>query len=132
MKRVALLFPMALFACGDDGGSGTPIDAAGSGSDAGSAAKVMTVTCPATPDATVTTVNTTDAFMPMNTTISVGGTVKFVMSTMHNVEPNPIAAMSDPGTRVDYGETKCLKFSAAGTYGIYCATHSFAGTITVQ
>lgn len=70
--------------------------------------------------------------MPMTTTIAVGGVVKFIMSTTHNVVPNPIAPMSDPGTTVDYGETKCLRFDQAGAFGIYCATHSFAGTITVQ
>jgi plastocyanin len=100
--------------------------------DAAMAAKVVAVTCPATPAATVMTTNAVDAFMPMNTTISVGGVVRFVMSTNHNLEPNPIAPMSDPATRVDYGETKCLRFDAAGAYGIYCAAHSFAGTITVQ
>jgi plastocyanin len=131
MKRFALLFPLALFACGDDGGTGTPVDSAGSNTDM-SSATVMSVTCPGTPNATVMTVNTTDAYMPMATTIPVGGVVKFMMSSLHNVEPNPIAATTDPGTRVGYGETKCLKFTAAGTYGIYCATHSFAGTITVQ
>jgi plastocyanin len=131
MKRIALLFPMMLVACGDDGGTQTPVDSGGSGVDM-AAAKVVSVTCPATPAATVTTTNAVDAFMPMNSTISAGGVVRFVMSTNHNVEPNPIAAMSDPATRVDYGETKCLRFDAPGTYGIYCAAHSFAGTITVQ
>lgn len=126
-----MLLPLAVVACGDDGGTGMPIDSAGSGMDM-AAAKVVAVTCPATPAATVTTVNSTDAYMPMNTTISVGGVVRFVMSSGHNVEPNPIAPSSDPATRVDFGETKCLRFDAAGTYGIYCSTHSFAGTITVQ
>lgn len=133
MNKLATLFPMLLVAaCGDDGGTGTPVDSGGSNMDAGSAAKVVAVACPATPAATVMTVNGTDSFMPMNTTISTGGVVKFVMSTLHNVEPNPIAPMSDPNTRVNFGETKCLRFDAAGAYGIYCTTHSFAGTITVQ
>jgi plastocyanin len=133
MKQLAIVVSMLLTACGDDGGTGTPpVDSGGSNMDAAMAAKVVAVTCPATPAATVMTTNAVDAFMPMNTTISVGGVVRFVMSTNHNLEPNPIAAMSDPATRVDYGETKCLRFDAAGTYGIYCAAHSFAGTITVQ
>lgn len=132
MKSLVMLLPIALFACGDDGGSSPPVDSAGGGDGSGSAAKVVAVTCPATPAATVMTVNLTDSFMPMNTTISVGGVVKFVMATTHNVAPNPIAPMSDPGTVVNFGETKCLRFDAAGAYGIYCTTHSFAGTITVQ
>jgi plastocyanin len=132
MTRLAILVPILVAACGDDGGSQTPIDSGGSNMDAGSAAKVVAVACPGTPAATVTTTNAVDAYMPMNTTISAGAVVRFVMSTMHNVEPNPIAAMSDSATRVDYGETKCLRFDVAGTYGIYCAAHSFAGTITVQ
>lgn len=130
MHKLALLISL-LAACGDDGGTGTPIDAAGSNVDS-APAKVVTVTCPATPAATVTTTNTVDAFVPAATTIPVGGVVKFVMSSLHDVAPNPIAAMSDPATVVDFGQTKCLRFDAAGTYGIYCTTHSFAGTITVQ
>ncbi len=129
--KALLLVPMIHVGCGDDGGTGMPMDSGGSNVDM-AAAKVVAVTCPATPAATVMTVNTTDAFMPMNTTISAGGVVRFVMSTLHNVEPNPIAAMSDPATRVNFGETKCLRFDVVGTYGIYCTTHSFAGTITVQ
>lgn len=132
MKRLAILVPFLVAACGDDGGTGMPVDSGGSNMDAGSAAKVVEVTCPGTPAATVTTTNAVDAYMPMNTSISAGGVVRFVMSTMHNVDPNPIAPMSDPATRVDYGETKCLRFDVAGTYGIYCTAHSFAGTITVQ
>ncbi|MFN0250317.1 MAG: hypothetical protein ACKV2T_25790 [Kofleriaceae bacterium] len=132
MKLFVIVVSMLLVACGDDGGTGMPpVDSGGSNVDS-MAAKVVAVACPATPAATVTTTNAEDRYVPMNTTISVGGIVRFVMSTNHNLEPNPIAPMSDPATRVDYGETKCLRFDAAGTYGIYCATHSFAGTITVQ
>ena len=70
--------------------------------------------------------------MPAATTIPVGGVVKFVMSSLHDVAPNPIAPMSDPATVVPFGQTKCLRFDAAGAYGIYCEAHSFAGTITVS
>ena len=131
MMKLAIVISLVTAACGDDGGIQAPVDSGGSGVDM-AAAKVVAVTCPATPAATVMTTNATTAFMPMMTTIPVGGVVRFVMSSLHNVEPNPIAPMSDPATRVGFGETKCLRFDAAGAYGIYCTTHSFAGTITVQ
>ncbi|HEY4178879.1 MAG TPA: hypothetical protein VGM90_18660 [Kofleriaceae bacterium] len=143
MKRTLVLLAF-LGACstGSTGsGSGSGSDAnpgSGSGSadaaiDAATVSHVKTVTCPVTP--APPEVDTQDANMrydPMNTTIAVGGVVKFVMSPLHDVAPNPIAALHDPGTVVDFGATACLEFDAPGTYGIYCTTHSFAGTITVQ
>jgi plastocyanin len=120
---------VAMAACGDDGG-GTVADAA-VGMD-GPTNKVVEIGCPATPAATVMTVNTTDAYMPMATpAVPVGGIVKFVMSTFHNVAPTPIGT-SDPGLEVGFGATKCLKFNSPGTFGFFCTAHSFAGTITVQ
>ena len=77
------------------------------------------------------TVDATDAYMPMTTMIAAGGIVKFVMSLAHDVSPNTIGT-SDPVLAVDFGQTKCLKFNTAGTYGFFCQAHSFAGTITVQ
>ena len=93
--------------------------------------KVVEIACPASPAATVMTVNGTDSYMPMATTVSVGAVVRFVMSTFHNVAPNTIGT-SDPGLMVGFGATKCLKFNAAGTFSFFCTSHSFAGTVTVQ
>jgi plastocyanin len=144
MKRTLVLVAF-LGACttGSTGsGAGSGSDASsGSGSGSADAAvdappavsHVKTVTCPVTP--APLEVHTQDANMrydPINTNIAVGGVVKFVMSPLHDVKPNPIAPLHDSGTEVDFGATTCLEFDAPGTYGIYCSTHSFAGTITVQ
>ena len=122
---LALLFTLA--ACSDS--SSTP-DAA-SQSDA-AAATVTTVTCPATPAATVTATDGIDTtFSPKMTSITVGQVVKFTMPSTHNVVPNP-PSMTDPGLMVNFNETKCLMFTKAGTFSFKCGPHSFAGTVTVQ
>jgi plastocyanin len=44
----------------------------------------------------------------------------------------PDDTMSDPGLRVNYGETKCLMFTLKGTFGFHCVPHLFTGTVVVQ
>lgn len=143
MKRTLVLLAF-LGGCstGDTGsGAGSGSDAntgSGSGSadaavDAAIVSHVKTVACPVSPPPPE--VHTADANMrydPINTPIAIGGVVKFVMSPLHDVKPDPSAALRDPGTDVDFGATACLEFDAAGVYGIHCSTHSFSGTITVQ
>lgn len=125
----SFFFVLAIAACGgDDGGNNVQMDARPV--DA-TVAKVFEVGCPATPAATVTTTNTVDAYSPMASTVSVGGIVKFALSSSHNAAPNTLTT-SDPALTVDFGATKCLKFNATGTYGFFCTVHGFAGTITVQ
>ena len=116
---VALLITLA--ACSDSS-SNTP-DAA--------AATVTTVTCPATPAATITAMDGTNAFMPTGVSISVGQVVKFTMPGTHNVVPNPLKP-TDAGLQVNFNETKCLMFTKAGSFGFYCMPHGFPGTVTVQ
>lgn len=130
MKKSFLLGVLvAMTACGDDGGGMTVmadamVDAV--------PAKVVEIGCPLTPAATVMSTDANDtSYMPMATMIAAGGIVKFVMSPTHDAAPNPITT-SDPALTVDFGETKCLKFNTPGTYGFYCTTHAFAGTVTVQ
>jgi plastocyanin len=95
-------------------------------------ATVMTVTCPATPDAMVTSSNSNDSsYTPKTTTINVGQVVQFVMSSSHNVAPSP-AGMTDTGLMVGFGGTACLMFTKAGTFDFYCTTHSFTGTVVVH
>ena len=126
MKRFAFA-ALVLAACGgDDGGMTTQMDAPMMNMN-----KVQTVTCPTTADATVTTTSTVDAYMPMTQTVPRNAVVKFTMAGTHDVAPNTIGT-SDPGLVVGFGQTKCLKFTEAGTFGFFCSAHSFAGTITVQ
>jgi len=125
---LALLISLA--ACGGDAPSGGTPDAKPMGDAA--VASVVAVTCPASAPTVTTTSNTdTAVYMPMSTTVSVGGIVKFVMPSMHNVAPNPIKP-TDDGLKVDFGATKCLQFNKAGTFNFFCSNHSFAGSITVQ
>src|ERR1044072_4061179 len=128
MKRL-LLAALVLAACGGDDGGGTTTDARPA--DTGATNKVQTVTCPTTADATVMTTDASSSYMPMTTTVPKGAVVKFVTSPTHDVAPNTIGT-SDPGLVVGFGQTKCLKFTESGTFGFYCTTHSFSGTITVQ
>jgi plastocyanin len=53
------------------------------------------------------------------------------MASTHNVAPNT-TKVTDPGLSVDFGGTKCLMFTKAGTYSFLCTAHSFTGTIVVQ
>ena len=129
MTRLVLATLLVAACGGDDGGGGTPDAAMADGMM--NTNKVQAVTCPATVDATVTTESAVDAYMPMTTTVPVNGIVKFEMVGAHNVAPNTLTT-TDPGLAVNFGETKCLKFTAAGTFGFFCTPHGFTGTITVQ
>ena len=128
MTRLALA-ALLLAACDTGGGGGGTADAPKM-IDANTN-KVQAVTCPATVDATVTAESTGFSYMPMSTTIPINGIVKFVMPSAHNVQPNTVSP-SDPGLSVNFGETKCLKFTTAGTFSFFCGPHGFAGTVTVQ
>lgn len=127
MTRFAVL-ALLLAACGD-GGGGTPVDAPPM-ADAPTGT-VLTVTCPGTPDAMVGISAGGLAYDPMTQTVSLNAVVKFVMTATHDAKPNPLTT-TDPGLTVGFGETKCLKFTAAGTFGFFCTAHGFSGTITVQ
>jgi plastocyanin len=130
MIRFALAVLLVAACGGDDGGGMVPIDAAKVIDAAPPANKVTTVTCPTTPAATVMTTNASNSYMPMATTVPVDGVVRFVNSSEHDVAPNPIAAMTDPGLVVGFGQTKCLKFTQPGTYGFMCSPHGFVGTVS--
>jgi hypothetical protein len=117
---------LALAACGDDGGGGAvdarPIDGPGS--------TVMMVTCPA---GTVPTITTLAAAFDMPTmTIARGSIVKFVSTATHPVGPFPTGVDTDPGIVVPEGQTRCLMFTATGTFKFICTVHSYLGTITVN
>ncbi|MBA3541749.1 MAG: hypothetical protein H0T79_19200 [Deltaproteobacteria bacterium] len=115
---------LGLAACGDDGGSTPTVDA-----PPVAASTVEALACPGGEAAEVTTVNGTNAFMPNAVTITAGQVVKFTMSSTHNVIP---ASGGDVNLKVNFSETKCLKFTAAGSFGFKCGPHQFLGTITVN
>ena len=80
---------------------------------------------------TVTTDDNALAYDPMATAISAHGLVKFVMSPTHNVGPDP-SLPSDPGLRVNFGQTLYLQFDQTGTFNFHCTVHVFKGRIIVQ
>ncbi len=118
---------LALVACGDSKNKTVDapkqIDAA--------PATVVAVACPGAPAATIITTDALFMYQPMSATINVGQVVKFMMSASHNVVPNTTDS-SDPGLMVNFNETKCLMFTAPGTFHFHCAPHSFEGSVVVQ
>ncbi|MGE5186847.1 MAG: hypothetical protein ACM31C_32560 [Acidobacteriota bacterium] len=118
-----LCLSLVLAACG--GSSSSKSDAPMQASQT-----VNQVTCPATPDATVTTTDATFAYSPNAVTINQNGIVKFTMSSIHDVVPNSTG--SDPGLMVGFNTTACLQFTAKGTFGFHCMPHGFTGTVTVN
>ena len=125
MKRFLLIM---LAACGgDDGPTNTMTDAMGSGTTN----KVVEVTCPATADGAVTVNASGDAYVPKTQTVPLNAVVKFTMTGGHDATPNTLTT-TDPGLKVGLGQTKCLKFTATGTFGFFCSPHGFNGTVTVQ
>ena len=127
--NAAALCVVALAACGGND-TGKPVDA--KPIDGTVNTKVVTTDCAtSTPAATVMTTDAVNMYMPMATTITMGQVVKFITSATHDVNPNPIGT-SDPGLKVGFSMTKCLRFTETGTFGFFCSNHSFAGTITVN
>lgn len=117
---------LASAACGDDAGSTPdapkPVDAA--------APTVMTVTCPAGVVPTLTTLDT--RFDMQTLSITQGQIVKFITTPTHPVGPFPGGEMTDPGLVVPQDQTRCLMFTAKGTFKFICTTHQYLGTITVN
>jgi plastocyanin len=122
------VFFLAFAACGDDGGDDGSTD--GMTPDSPSGNKVTTVTCPASPAATIATNTAGTAYEPNAATISVGQAVRFDLGATHDV--SPADNTQDPGLVVGLGGDACLSFSTAGTYRFKCSPHGFTGTITVQ
>src|SRR5689334_16524583 len=114
MKKLVLL-GLVLAACGgDDGNTQTFMDAPANNN------KVQAVTCPSAVDGNVMTTSAVDAYMPATLTVPVNAVVKFTMASVHNVQPNSVGS-TDPGLNVDFGQTKCLKFTQTGTFGFFCS-----------
>lgn len=135
----------AVAACGGDDTSTPPIDAAGNPDGASIDSPTVTPDA-ASPDAapsvvqevacagasiasTVTTLGSsysiTQASVPLNSV------VQFTMPGSHNAVSGETAGTADGQFLVNFGETKCLRFTAAATYGFFCGPHQFTGSITV-
>ena len=91
---------------------------------------------------TISTMDSSLQFMPADITISVGDTVRFVMTSTHNAievsketyDAREAAPLSG-GFQVDFGETDEITFATPGTYYYVCTPHvtlDMVGTITVQ
>jgi plastocyanin len=149
-RTLALLLASSslLAACGDDGGS-TPIDAAladgflidapvaidGAGPDAPSpdAAPSTVVEVPCA-GATIASEVTAPgfSFTITDSTIAVDAIVRFTMPLSHSAVSGSPAGTADGQFMVGFNETKCLRFTAAGTFPFWCNPHQFTGSITVQ
>jgi plastocyanin len=124
--RSAVVVVLFATACETGGGSSSAADAA---PDVAVAPVVTLADCPAVTAATIE--DSPTMFIPKETTINKGQSVKFMITSEHFVLPNTLVN-TDPMLNVKRGETKCFKFNAVGTYGFLCGVHGFTGTITVQ
>lgn len=118
LRRLPCCAVVVLAACGSSDSSPLPVDAAVQ-------TTVQTVDC-ATVSPAMAITTSGMAYLPQTATIAVNGVVKWTMPTSHNVES------TTAGLAVDYGATKCLKFTVAGQYTYKCTAHGFTGTLTVQ
>ncbi|MBA3391334.1 MAG: hypothetical protein H0T89_01765 [Deltaproteobacteria bacterium] len=125
--RILIALAFSLAACGGDDSNTTP-DAAPT-TDAPAAGAVM-VTCPATPDKTVTTSEASNTYMPMMTTMNQGQVVRFMTSATHNVVA--LNATSDPALVVGFNQERCFMMTKTGTFPFKCGPHGFTGTIVVN
>lgn len=123
--RSAVVVVMFAAAC-ETGGGGTAIDAA---PDVPVPPVVTLTDCPAAVAATIQ--DSPTMFIPKETTINKGQTVKFTITAEHFVIPNTLTT-TDSMLSVKRGETKCFRFNTVGTYGFLCGVHGFTGTITVN
>lgn len=120
--RLTFVLITTMAACGGDDGGSNPQP------DAPPAVTLSVVDpCPATPDATITTL--ASRFDPMATTITQGQVVKFMSTSTHPIKAQ---AGTDATLAVPENGTKCFRFTAAGTYKFQCTVHGYAGTITVN
>lgn len=123
--RSALVVVLFAAAC-ETGGGSTAVDAA---PDVAVPPVVTLNDCPSVVAATIE--DSPTMFVPKETTINKGQTVKFVITAEHFVIPNTLTT-TDSMLSVKRGETKCFRFNTAGVYGFLCGVHGFTGTITVN
>lgn len=71
------------------------------------------------------------SFTITQATIARGAVVRFMMPGVHSVVSGNTAGVDDGLFSVAFNQTKCLQFTAAGTFGFWCNPHQFTGSITV-
>lgn len=123
--RNAIVVVLFAAAC-ETGGGNAAVDAA---PDVPVAPVVTLSDCPPITAATIE--DSPTMFIPKETTINKGQSVKFMITAEHFVIPNTLTT-TDSMLMVSRGETKCFRFNTVGTYGFLCGVHGFTGTITVQ
>lgn len=130
--RTALVGASLLVGCAGEGGGGgvTPMPDAAIAIDAPASTVTEVTPCPATADALVTTRDDAYVYMPATTTITAGQVVRFETSLYHDVAPLP--PMTEAALTVGFGASRCLRFTAPGTFRFKCTPHGFSGTITVN
>jgi plastocyanin len=110
------------------GGDGTGGDGTGGGTGgAGGASAVAIVPCQGATIAAEITTQGAVAFLPEDTTIDAGETVRFSPIVNHNMT-------SDDGLfATPTGQITCLQFNQAGDYPFFCSVHpNMTGTVIVD
>jgi plastocyanin len=121
--RLSFALISMVAACGGDGGNGD-----NNMIDSPPAATIAAVDpCPATADATITTLAT--RFDPAMVTITQGQVVKIMSTATHPVGP---LGATPAILAVPEGQTKCFRFTSPGSFMFKCNTHSYVGTVTVN
>lgn len=122
--RISFVLVSLLAACGgDDGGNNDGMSMI----DAPPASIAEVDPCPGTVAETITTLG--GAFDKPAVTITQGQVVKFVSTSTHPIGAKP---GTDATLNVPEGQTKCFRFTMAGTYNFQCKTHGYAGVLTVN
>ena len=93
------------------------------------AAAVVEVPCPASVASEVTAPGF--AFTITDSTVAVGAVVRFTMPASHSAVSGATPGVADGLFTVGFNQTKCLRFTVAGTYPFWCNPHQFTGSITV-
>ena len=144
LSRLLAASLILLAACGGDDDDDTHVhdDAAGldasaaidaAGPDGPPSSVVEVTPCPAQVASTVT--SPSFAYTITDATIAVNDVVKFEMPAIHNAVSGTVSQMGggspDGKFTVGFGQTRCLRFTQAGSFPFYCSPHLFTGTITV-
>ncbi|MEZ4401397.1 MAG: hypothetical protein R3B06_15335 [Kofleriaceae bacterium] len=94
------------------------------------AAAVVVVDCAGATIASVVTA-TAGRFNLTQAQVTAGDIVQFTMPASHSAHSGATAGVDDGVFVVLRNETKCLQFTAPGTFPFWCDPHLFTATLTV-